>query len=977
MPALEEAHQEITSLVAKYQSLDEKAVRKYTEADTRRVFILPLFKAMGWDVYSREEVTEEERASGGRVDYAFKLRGVSQFYLEAKALRADLNKLEYAKQVVTYAYNKGVTWAVLTDFESLKVFNAQTGRLCLNLSCRDYLPDFSELWLLSRESFEKNALNEWAEKHGVLPPRLGIEQRLYNQLRQWREELYTQLYHYNRHLTFDQIDEVIQRLFNRLIFIRTCEDRRIEERVLLSALHEWRSSGRKGELIEVLRQIFRHFDGYYDSDLFLLHLTDQIFIESTTVESIINGLYDVPGTMASYDFSVIDANVLGAVYEQYLGHVAIVVKQRVKEAQARMDLGFPSEPIFEVTAKRQRRKEQGIYYTPRFVTDYIVKETVGRFRQERSYDEVCKIKILDPACGSGSFLIRAYDELLNYHADKRGKAVAELDQWERLPTLTGNIFGVDLDIQAVEIARLNLLLRSLARREVLPSLASNICQGNSLISGTEEELRPYFGDAWRDKKPFNWEREFKDIMAQGGFDVVIGNPPYYNVETLGKGAADVAFLQDAFKQIWMDKSDILFYFLARAIELSKGYISFIISRSFLESDKAVKLRGYILNKCFVKALIDFREFKVFEPEADIATCILVLSKKDPGIDAHKNFIRVAQVLKWNGSKAELMQHIESYLPGNETYANEYIRVFTADQATLSSEPWNLAPPIFVRVCDKIDANHPKLRDVCIVGSGMQTACNDVFGKIWDEQIKDEGLERKYLKKRAANSDVQKYAIYHSGEYLIYVEDVPAFEECPPCIAQHLLINRGKLESRAAYKRGDCKWFKYSFPMHKEHYHKPKLIVPYRAGFNRFALDENAEYISLTDTTVVFPREDRAINLKYLLGILNSQLMNFRYRYIGKLTSKGMYEYFENGIGKLPIQRIDFGDPAEKKRHDDLVALVDRMLELNKRLAPTRNTPCNERDELLREIERTDQEIDNLVYDLYGLTEEERKIVEGV
>ena len=511
----EEARQEIGKLVAKYQSLTAAAIKKYTEADTRRVFILPLFHALGWDVYSREEVAEEVKASVGRVDYVFRLCGVSQFYLEAKALRAELTKPEYLKQAITYAYNKAITWAVLTDFEGLQVYNAQTGRLFINLSYDNYLSDFDDLWLLSRESLQSNALNEKAERYGALPPRLGIEQRLYNQLRQWREDLFTQLHRYNQNLSFDQIDEVIQRLFNRLIFIRTCEDRRIEDRVLLGGVHEWRSRGRKGEFVETLRRVFRDFDGYYDSELFEIHLTDQVFIESTLIETIIDGLYEIPGGMASYDFSVIDTDVLGAVYEQYLGHVATVVKQRANEAQIRMDLGFPSEPTFELTAKKQRRKEHGIYYTPRFVTDYIVKETVGRFLEEHSHNEIHNIKVLDPACGSGSFLIRAYDELLNYHAYQRGKSVSELDQWERLPILTKNIFGVDLDTQAIEIARLNLLLRSLAKRETLPSLVDNIRQGNSLISGTEEELKGYFGDNWREKEPFNWELEFSQVFNQG------------------------------------------------------------------------------------------------------------------------------------------------------------------------------------------------------------------------------------------------------------------------------------------------------------------------------------------------------------------------------------------------------------------------------------------------------------------------------
>ena len=622
----EEASQEVVKLVDHYKTLDERTIRTFSEADTRRVFIIPLFHALGWDVYSREEVAEEVKAAIGRVDYVFKLHGVSQFYLEAKALREDLARPLYVKQAITYAYNKGITWAVLSDFEGLQIYNAQTGRLFINLSYDSYLRDFDDLWLLSKESFQINALNEKAERYGALPPRLGIEQRLYEQLRQWREDLFNQLHHYNENLSVNQIDEIIQRLFNRLIFIRNCEDRQIEDRILLGMVNEWRAGGRKGELIEKLQGIFRDFDGYYDSDLFAYHLTDEVFIESATIEHIISGLYEVLGGMASYDFSIIDADVLGAVYEQYLGHVAAVVKQRAKEAQIRMDLGLPTEETYEIAAKKQRRREHGIYYTPKFVTSYIVQETVGRFLKERNHNEILNIKILDPACGSGSFLIHAYDELLNYHAYKRGKSVSELDQWERRAILLGNVFGVDLDMQAIEIARLNLLLRSLAKRETLPSLADNIRQGNSLISGNEKELKKYFGDNWREKVAFNWEQEFEDIIDSGGFDVVIGNPPYLGFHRFKED-------KDYFRNIYEScrgRFDIYLPFIERGMSLLKngGFLGFICPTNFTKRQHGQALRELLKINYSILQIIDFQDQQVFE-EALNYTGIFILQKSKP------------------------------------------------------------------------------------------------------------------------------------------------------------------------------------------------------------------------------------------------------------------------------------------------------------------------------------------------------------
>ena len=898
----EEARQEVAKLIDYYQALGEGKIRTFTEADTRRVFVLPLFHALGWDVYSREEVAEEVKAASGRVDYVFRLHGVAQFYLEAKALRADLTKPEYVRQAITYAYNKGITWAVLSDFEGLQVYNAQTGRSFITLSYDNYLRDFDDLWLLSKESLENNTLNERAEKYGALPPRLGIEQRLYNQLWQWREGLFTQLHHYNHSLSFSQIDEVIQRLFNRLIFIRTCEDRGIENKALLSAVHEWRRIGRKGEFVETLRAIFRYFDGYYDSDLFRHHLTDEVFIESATIENIFNSLYEIPGGMASYDFSLIDADVLGAVYEQYLGHVATVAKQQAREARARMDLGLPSEPIIELIAKKQRRKEHGIYYTPKFVTNYIVKETVGRFLKERSHNEIFNIKILDPACGSGSFLIRAYDELLNYHAYQRGKPVSELDQYERLPILTNNIFGVDLDIQAVEIARLNLLLRSLAKRETLPTLADYIRQGNSLISGTEEELKKYFGDNWQDKKPFNWEQEFKDVMADGGFDVVIGNPPYLfgeYIESSEKEYIKAKYL------VAQGQYDAFWLFYERCLYLVKedGYHGFIVPDAILVRDESEVLRKMLLQNTRIKKIAHVGQ--VFQGSG-VSAVIIIVQKNIK--DLQDNVIDIEKVDE-NG--ATLI---------NQVKQDDFLRHKKHAFIISLTPAWDI-------IRHKLLTNSLQLRTLVSLSRGEE------FGK-------------KTLSRQLGSVPKGKVEI-------LVGEDVTRYLITEP---KHLID-------------------KISIVKPEDNYKSPKIVIVKTGKSLICALDTRNRY-TLQSLYNLQPKKDCRFHLNCMLSVLNSTLMSVYLQREVTSYKRLFPQINQSHILALPIRRIDFDNPGDKKRHDALVALVDRMLELNKRLAPIRHTYSNERDELLRQIERTDKEIDNLVYDLYGLTEEERKIVEG-
>ena len=976
----EEARQELAKLVDKYQSLTPSAIRKYTEADTRRIFIMPLFHALGWDVYRREEVAEEVKASTGRVDYVFKLHGVSQFYLEAKALRAELTRPEYVKQAITYAYNRGIIWAGLTDFEGLLVYNAQTGRPFINLSWDSYLKDFDDLWLLSRESLENNVLNEKAEKYGALPPRLGVEQRLFNQLRHWREELFSQLYHYNPNLTFSQIDEVIQRLFNRLIFIRTCEDRKIEDRVLLGTVHEWRSGGRKRELVEVLRSIFRDYDGYYDSDLFALHLVDQVFIEGMTIEGIINGLYEVPSGIASYDFSLIDVDVLGAVYEQYLGHVATVVKQRAKEAQIRMDLGYPVEPSFELTAKKQRRKEHGIYYTPRFVTDYIVKETVGRFLKERSHNEILNIKILDPACGSGSFLIRACDELLNYHAYRSGKSVTELDQWERLPILIKNIFGVDLDMQAVEIARLNLLLRSLARRETLPSLADNIRQGNSLISGTEEELRSYFGDKWQEKKPFNWEQEFKDIVADGGFDVAIGNPPYVRIQTLPRDEANYyrEFYQSAFGSF-----DIYILFLEQAIKLLKpgGRLGFITSGKFLKADYGKRIQQLLHQICTVESIMDLSAQQVFA-EATTYPVIIVLKKAAEDKLLRYTFIPADVDL------SKVTQPMDtSTLPTTTTNQEAVVKgiwpPIGSDDTLLAKLAQNTVPlgELSERIFQGLVTSADKVYTLEKRGEPSEGIIK-VYSHSLEQELK---LESALLKPLLSGKDIEQYSSPIPNRLLLFPYKVmegkaelilpQEFASAYPKCWEYLLQNRETLENREQGKMRHERWYAYVYPKNLALHNRRKMAIPRLVSRLAAICDSEGHfYLDNVDVGGLILKEKDDAQWLYILGLLNSKLLDFYLHRISVPFRGGFYSANRQFLEPLPIHHINFDNPAEKKMHDDLVALVNKMLELNKRLAPIRNTPCNERDELLREINHTDNEIDNLVYDLYGLTEEERKIV---
>ncbi len=872
MMTKDEAKQTIAKLVAKYLSLSPSEIKSFNEANTKQGFIEPLFRALGWNVDDTNEVTLEEKASNGRVDYAFKLNGVSQFYLEAKSLKADLTNADYIKQAITYAYNKGVTWAVLTDFRELRLFNAQSGKGWLSLNYAEYVSGFEKLWLFSKESLATGLLEKEAAQNGALPTPLPVETRLFKQLRQWREELFSQLKLHNEKLTFTQIDEIIQRLFNRLIFIRTAEDRHIENNVLRAMVNQWKSAGRPPELYDELKKIFREFDGYYDSDLFAIHLTDHVFVEGTTIEHIIDGLYEVPGGMASYDFSIIDADVLGAVYEQYLGYVAQIVKERAKTAQGQLALGIQTESI-NLVEKKERRKEQGIYYTPKFVTDYIVKETVGRFIAEHSPTEIRNIKILDPACGSGSFLIRAFDELLKYYASQKiSQSEKDIDAADRISFLTNNIFGVDLDIQAVEIARLNLLLRSLARRDILPSLKENIRQGNSLISGTEEELKKYFGDSWRDKKPFNWAEEFKDIMANGGFDVVIGNPPYVRIQTLPRDEADYyrALYESAFGSF-----DIYVLFLEEAIRLLKpsGRLGFITSGKFLKADYGKYIQKMIRNKCTVESIIDLSAQKVFGEATTYPTIIIL--KKDKS-QAKIHYVLVPAEV--NLTKSQQL----SELAGVES-----------EQDAITAGAW---PPVSENnlVMRRLRQGTLPLSEVTDrIFQGLKTSADKVFVlsrareeghnvvAFSDSLNKQVHLELQLVKPLIKTGQMDRYQIQQSDKIILfpYLEGklVPSevLEAQYPFIWKYLLENRKLLSNRERGAFAGEEWYQYGRNQAIQMVSLPKIVTPDFAPSARFSLDESGVYFFSGGTAGgygIIPSKNT--NTLFLLGLLNSRLLDW-------------------------------------------------------------------------------------------------------
>lgn len=882
----EKAKIKIQDLIRKYESVKNSGrIGKYTEEETKKDFILPLFAALGWGVIDKNEVTAEEQVSGNRVDYGFYLNGRIKFYLEAKPLKADLHREDYAKQAIRYSWNKGVTWAVLTDFEGLIIFNALSpekslaGKKYLAFTYQEYLTRFNELWRLSKEAFSEDILDKEAEKVGKKLQKVSVTETLSKDLNECREILTKAFLQWNEKVDSHLIDEGVQKLLNRLIFIRSAEDRKIEPPTLIPLIHEWESSGKVGQIspYQAMVKKFRELDVIYDSNLFDEHPFEKWEEFGGATGRVIDILHGKKNYF-EYDFSIIPADVLGNVYENYLGH-------QLKKSKKEEHLG----------KNLKKRKEQGIYYTPKFIVDYIVQNALGPVLDKcKSINDLQKVKILDPACGSGSFLVAAMNFLIRKYEEFNIKSSGLL----KIQILQNNIYGVDLDQQAVELARLNLLLNTFDSQIKLPGLENNIKNGNSLISGTDEELKKYFGKNYRDKNPFNWQEEFPEVFKQGGFDCIIGNPPYLSIE---RGLLeDLHYFREKFSTI--EKIfDIFGLFIEKSIQILKkdGYFGFIIPNILLMNDSFSKLRKKILNETQLISINNYKD-GVFE-DAVVPTVVIVSHKNIKPADEYNILVNVFE-------KNQLLQ--SNNMKSTDFRNEEFFRfnLSTSDQ--------------FLKFKNKLFENSKDLALILKVQEALKTGDDKKF-------ISNTPFNKPNNKTLLKGADIFRYSFI--GKHFIDYE-------------ASMLKRPGKQEI-----------FELS----------QKLYIRRIANRIIAALDDKQRYAVHTLYTGVLT--DKKFNYKYLLGLLNSRLFSYLYGMMFPFKGSVFPEIRIGNLGKLPVKITDNQKP--------IVVLVERIIELNKKINKLDENSDQWR-KIKDEIVKTDKKIDEKVYELYGLTGEEIKMVDN-
>jgi len=995
------------------------------EAHVRQSLIDPLFEALGWDVRNaamiapqyREVVPEDSLDVEGQQkapDYTFRVGSQPKFYAEAKKCGININADPGpAYQLRRYGWSAKVALSVLTDFDELGVYDCssrpQIGDKASNarlhyFRSEEYPDRWRELWdIFSREAVWSGVFDQYAaskRKRGTSE----VDAEFLKEIESWRDILARNIALRNSNLSLDDLNTAVQLTIDRIVFLRMAEDRGIEPYGQLLKLCE-----RPDIYSRFMRELCRKADEKYNSGLFHFQkeagipeapdrITPNLLVDDKVVKPILQSLYFEFGS--PYHFGVFPVEILGTVYERFLGKVI------------RLTEGHQAK----IEEKPEVRKAGGVYYTPSYIVDYIVKNTVGKQIKGKSPAQLAgeksasSFRVLDMACGSGSFLLGAYRNLLDYclswyldnKPETHKKAVyadARSGLWrltieEKKRILTAHIFGVDIDPQAVEVSKLSLLLKVLEgetdqsfgeqmkifQERALPSLADNIKCGNSLIGPDyftgklvldPEELRRV--------NPFDWNQAFPEAMKAGGFDCVIGNPPYIRIQTMKEWAPlEVEIYKEQYTAASSGNYDIYVVFIEKGLSLlnKHGRLGLILPHKFFNARYGESLRAMLATGKHLGQVVHFGDQQVFAG-ATTYTCLLFLDRAGSN---GCQFVKVSDLAAWRAT-------------GKATEG-------VVDAANVTASEWNFSVGKSAALFERLSRMPKKLGDVANrIFQGLITGADAVFilnesrkGYYYSEATQQEHrIEsslmhplckgsvniRRYYITELKKSILFPYRLVHGRAVLLSPKEMS--EEYSQAW-EYLKATRSLLESREHGKWKHDKWYAFGRSQNLSEMEQPKLMTPSIASRASFMLDATANYYFIGSGGEggggygITIKQDEKIAYEYILGLLNSRLLDAFLKSQSSPFSGGYYAYNRQYIEQLPIRLINLSDPVDKVRHDRMVKLVDSMLALHKQLSEAKSAA--QKEIIQRQIYATDAEIDRLVYELYGLTKDEIKIVEG-
>lgn len=1022
----ESAKQKISELIDGFSAhRSEYESNGYLESQLRTDFLDELFKSLGWDLANKNklsplqrEVLVEKGDTKGRPDYSFRVNGEDRFFVEAKASSKGTDKPDDIFQAKRYGWNtRKVNIAVLTDFKTFKVFDAslkpmlnqpRVGLLFELDFSKFATTDFDKLWLFSHEQVAAGSLDLLGSKDpSAKRLRVPVDTAFLEQMTDWRERLAKDVYKNNPDLEVRGLNDVVQKLLDRLVFIRILEDRKIiESKNLKDIIEEWEQAKHR-DIQPQLNALFKQLNNDFNGEIFKDHVCEKAKYDSKIVAEIISELYY---PKSPYDFSVIGVELLGVIYEKYLGKTIHMTEKRIK-----------------VEEKPEVRKAGGVFYTPKYIVESIVSNTVGKLIEGKSPAEISKLRILDPACGSGSFLIGALECLFQYHLryyiehqkeaksgtlfpnlivelDSDGNKTHRLSIGKKGEILRNNIYGVDIDQQAVEITMMSLYIKALEgektlphNKELLPSLSNNIKCGNSVVSFDILEQKTLVDDPEREKiNPFEWRSNqtgFGRIFNEnGGFDAIIGNPPYIRIQTMKEWALrQVEYFSSHYKTAASGNYDIYVVFVERAVDLlnDTGLFGFILPHKFFQAEYGRNLRQLIAEKKLLREIVNFTDQQVFE-EATTYTCLLFLSK------TKKGSFKYSEIKKLEAPAQQL-----ALIRASSKHTNGSVQIDSLSMASISAASWQFGFGEEAKLLKKLNGSKIKLGDISSnIYQGLVTSADPIYileRKNPSSEDKLIEVHSKYLDKNfkiesdavhplLKGQEIKRYSTPQWKYVILFPYDVSneprlisesEFEQKYPRAWKYLLENKKVLEDREHGKMRGNKWYAYVYPKNQALFSQPKVMTQVLANHASFTLDKEGVYYFVGGGNAggygikIKPEFD--LDLRYLTALLNSKLLEFHLKKISTPFRGGFFSFAKRFIEQLPIHVPDKTEKQEKARYEEIISLADKVLELNKK---KQASDTSKKELLDREAKVYEEKIDQLVYDLYGLTDKEIEIVGG-
>ena len=962
--------------------------QNYNEHSCRIEFIDPFLKLLGWDVANekglapqyREVIAENYSTKTDRPDYTMTLRGVAKFFVEAKKPSVDIARAkDPAFQTRKYGWNANHRVAVLTNFEYLAIYetcyvpkeddNSSVARYHL-YHYSEYADKYDEIAaLLSRDAVYSGEFDKFLDEHfpSTGGDRQQVDELFLSQINGWRVELSNELYaRGGQYRSLETLNDVVQEFINQIVFVRICEDKNLP---LYHNLKETIADPR--QLHAKLEELFRAADKRYNSGLFS---GDNIIFDlsNEVIASIIEGLYY---PQSPYLFNIIEPNLLGKIYEVFLTEQLIVLPD------GKIGLG-----------KKKDFADRAVVTTPTEIVRYMVDKTLTKACEGKTPEDILALHIADIACGSGIYLEESFGFLQEYcvqyylstgkqdHLIEIGDGRFKLPLEEKKAILCSCIYGVDIDIHAVEVAKFSLLIKLIENETapsvadvtpILPDLSSNIFFGNSLVCSDDMAGRAVSPEEEFAIAPFDWS----EINGGGPFDVIIGNPPYVNTEGMHFLLPNAEF--EIYKKKYKSSHkqfDKYFVFIEQAIRkiAVNGYVCFVVPNKFFKVGAGEKLRELIAQQQMLVSLDDFGDAQLFEDKTIYSSILLLQRAKQDSF---------------------CYSSIDS---ASALWAGEEVSSINLSSAILNKLPWRLTTDMdFLAMLQKLDSVSVPLTKHADIFNGIQTSAERPTPIYWfssDEIINEDedtvtifrdseqftlekDLLRPYFKPtKQAEKGLNSYSILRTDKRIIFPYDsngrlIPldtmlsnypgtlAYLEhyfdrlVPKCVSPEGVRDVPNATAETWYQYGRTQALTAFIST-------PKLIVGVLSKEPMYVLDENDILIASGGTAgycAISKKASSPYSLEYLQAWLSNPITERILEIVGSDFEGGFTARGTFVLSTLPFVELDFSDAVQKQLYDRVVEASREIYSINEVLTkrPAKRIAIqllSKKDGLIKEIQ---------------------------